>query len=216
MTTRRALTAVALSDAASPALAAGKSVEVGKAFPYLENYWKLPAAERSRFITAYYLKRDGKAASGLTGTIVQGATRTPFRVGAGGRVATLPTLAQIRAKAMLEFDVPESTKFNMSMVIEPTARPAAEMNAAELAAAVTQSSKGARKVAGLMGLAMPAITAVLFKGVASGTAVHADGRTTALPTVKGMVVFEPSKLKTAKTLRFPKVPAQLLLGPAAD
>ena len=47
--TRRALIASALALAATPALAADKkSVEVAKAFPYLENYWKLPAGERSK------------------------------------------------------------------------------------------------------------------------------------------------------------------------
>lgn len=216
MTTRRTLIATALAAAATPAFAAaGKSVEIGKAFPYLENYWKLPAAERSRFVLAYYLSREGQPAAGLAGEIVQDATRTPFQVGTGGRVTTLPTLAQIRAGAKLEFDVPASTTFRMIMAMEPKVRPAAEMDAAELAASVAQAAKGARKVAGLMGLAMPPINAVLVKGVASGTAVHADGRTAALPKVKGMPVFEPSKLKTARTLRFPKVPAQLQLGPAS-
>ena len=216
MTSRRLFLASALAFAATPALAAGKSVEVAKAFPYLENYWKLPPKDRSRFVLAYYLKRDGRPASGLNGVIVSGGTRTPLRIGADGRVAPLPTLTQIRAKAKLEFDVPESTKFNMSMVIEPLARPAAEMNAADLALTVAQAARGARKVAGLMGLAMPPIDAVLFKGVASGTVVHADGRTAALPRRDGLVVFQPSALKTAKTLRFPKAPSQLVLGPAKD
>lgn len=216
MTTRRTLIATALAAAATPAFAAaGKSVEVSKAFPYLENYWKLPAAERSRFVLAYYLSREGKPAAGLRGEIVQGSTRTPFQVGAGGRVTTLPTLAQIRAGAKLEFDVPASTEFRMIMAMEPRARPAAEMDAVELAACVAQASKSARKVAGVMGLAMPPINAVLFKGIASGTAILADGRALVLPKAKGMPVFEPSRLKTARTLRFPKAPAQLQLGPAS-
>ena len=63
--TRRVLIASALALAAVPAWAADKkSVEVGKAFPYLENYWKLPAGERSRFAVVYYLKRDGRPAAG--------------------------------------------------------------------------------------------------------------------------------------------------------
>lgn len=213
--TRRALIASALALAAAPAWAADKkSVEVGKAFPYLENYWKLPAGERSRFAVVYYLKRDGRPAAGLRGAIVQGAARTPVSVAATGRVSPLPTLAQIRGGANIEFDVPADTKFSMSMQIEPTVRPAAEMSAPELALAVTQAAKGAKKVAGLMGMAMPTIAAVAFKGVSAGTVVHADGRTAALPVKEGMPFFQPAKLRTAATLKFARAPSQLLLAPA--
>ena len=131
--TRRVLIASALALAAVPAWAADKkSVEVGKAFPYLENYWKLPAGERSRFAVVYYLKRDGRPAAGLKGAIVMGATRIPVSISATGRVAPLPTLAQIRGGAKIEFDVPAETRFSMSMQIEPTARPAVEMSAPDL------------------------------------------------------------------------------------
>lgn len=213
--TRRVLLASALAFAATPAFAADKkSVEVGKAFPYLENYWKLPAGERSRFAVVYYLKRDGRPAAGLKGAIVLGAARTPVSVGATGRVSPLPTLAQIRGGAKLEFDVPADTKFSMSMQIEATVRPAAEMSAPELALAVAQAAKGAKKVAGLMGMAMPTIAAVAFKGVSAGTVVHADGRTAALPVKEGMPFFQPAKLRTAATLKFARAPAQLLLAPA--
>jgi hypothetical protein len=212
--TRRVLIASALALAAAPALAADKkSVEVGKAFPYLENFWKLPAGERSRFTVVYYLKRDGRPAAGLRGAIVLGATRIPVSVGATGRVSPLPTLAQIRGGAKLEFDVPADTRFSMGMQIEPTARPAAEMSAPDLALAVTQAAKGAKKVAGLMGMAMPTIAAVAFKGVSAGTVVHADGRTAALPVKEGMPFFQPGKLRTAATLKFARAPSQLLLSP---
>lgn len=218
---RRALVAsvLALAAAQSPALAFAaekKSVEAGKVFPYLENYWKLPAGERNHFQVAYYLQRDGKPATGVKAALVLGAVRTPLNVAANGRVSPLPTLAQIKAGAKVEFEVPAQTKFSMSLLIEPLARPAAEMSAPELALAVTQSAKGAKKVAGLMGLAMPTITQAVFKGVASGQAVHADGHVTALPVVKGSPVFEPGKLATARTLKFPKIPAQVLLGSTDD
>lgn len=213
--TRRALIASALALAATPAIAAEKKlVEVGKVFPYLENYWKLPAAERSRFTVAYYLQRDGKAAAGVKGSIVVGATRTPLAAGPNGRVSPLPSLAQIKAGAKIELDVPAGTRMGMNLSIEPLARAAAEMSAPELALAVAQSAKGAKKVAGLLGLGMPTINAVHFKGAGSGQVVHADGRVTALPVVKGNPVFEPGKLTTARTLKFTRVPTQMMLGPA--
>lgn len=212
--TRRALLASVLALAATPALAAAdkKTVEVGKAFGYLENYWKLSAGERSRFVPAYYLMRDRKPAAGLKGFIVQGAVRTPISVSARGRVSPLPTLAQIKAKAQLELDVPASTKFSMTMAIEPSMRPAVEVSAPELALTITQAAKGAKKVAGLAGLAMPTLDRIVFQGVTAGTAVHADGNTTALPLMGGKPYFAPEKLKTAKTLRFTKAPYQMVVG----
>lgn len=212
---RRVLAGLLALAAAGPALAAGKkSVEVAKVFPYLENYLKLPAAERSRFTLAYYLQRDGRPAAGVKGALVQGEVRTPLAVNAAGRVSPLPTLAQIKARAMVEFDVPENTRFSMSLAIEPLMRPAAELSAAELALAVTQAAKGTKKAAGLMGVAMPAITAVHFKGAAGGQAIDANGRATTLPVVSGAPVFEPAKYSNARTVRFSRAPTQMSLGPA--
>jgi hypothetical protein len=213
--TRRLILAGLLATAATPILAAGrKLVDVGKVFPYLENYWKLPAAERSRFTVAYYLQRDGKPASGVKAAVVQGATRTPIGVGAGGRVSPLPTLAQIRSGAKIEFDVANDVRFSMNLTIEPLMRPAAELNAGDLALSVTQAAKGARKVAGLMGMAMPAITAVHFKGAAGGQVIDVTGRAVALPVAGGAPVFEPSKHPGARTVKFSRAPTQMTLGPA--
>ncbi len=200
--------------AAGPALAqAGqKSVEVAKAFPYLENYLKLAPAERSRFTVAYYLATEGKPAAGMKGWIAHGGARTPVTVRADGRVLPLPTLAQIRGNAMLHLDAPASAKFNVSMTVEPIVRPAAEMPAADLAQSIDQAARGAKRMAGLLGVAVPKFDRVVFRGVASGTAVLAGGRTAALPVVKGTPVFEPAKLKTAQTLRFPRAPSQVLIG----
>ena len=210
---RRALIASALALAATPVFAAEKkSVEVGKVFPYLENYWKLPAGERSRFTVAYYLQRDGRAASGVKAVVIVGATRTLLSVGPTGRIAPLPTLAQIRAGAKIEFDVAPGTRFSMNFVIEPMARPAAELVAPDLALAVVQAAKGAKKVAGLLGLGMPTITRVIFKGVTSGQVIHADGRTAALPISDGLPYFEPAALKTARTLKFARAPSQMTMG----
>lgn len=210
---RRLVLAGLAAAAASPALAAEKkTVEAGKVFPYLENYWKLPAADRSRFTVAYYLQRDGRAASGLKGAIIVGATRTPLTVGPMGRVSPLPTLAQMKAKARIELDVPPGTRFSMNFTIEPIARPAAEMSAPDLALAVTQAAKGAKKVAGLMGMAMPSITRVIFKGVSAGQAVHADGHVSALPVAGGSAYFEPAAMKTARTLKFSRAPSQMTMG----
>lgn len=216
-TSRRAfIVAAAATAAAGPALAqANKSVSCDKVFVFLENYLKIPAAERDRFILAYYLRIDGQPPKGLNAWLGAGAERIPVPIAADGRVQRLPTLAQLKAKTPLVFDVPDSTKFSLSMTIEPVARPAAEMKAADLAAAVAQAAKGAKKAAGLLGAVAPKMESVTFRGVAAGTVVHANGSTSALPLVKGQPVFQPGKLKTAAILKFAKAPAQMMIGPAA-
>ncbi|HYE43769.1 MAG TPA: hypothetical protein VEA15_10285 [Caulobacteraceae bacterium] len=212
--TRRAfLAAVAATAAAGPAFAAAdKTVPCDKVFPFLENYLKIPAAERNRFTVAYYLMVDGKAPKGLQGWLGTGATRTAVPIGADGKVQRLPTLAQLKAKTPLTFDGMEAAKFSINMVVEPLMRPAVEIKAAELSLAVAQAAKGAKKAAGLMAVAVPKLDRVLFKGVSAGTVVHADGKTTPMTVVKGSPVFDPEKQKTAATLRFARAPSQMLIG----
>ena len=216
-TSRRAFLAAAAATAlAGPALAAGsKTVPCDKAFPFLDNYLKIPAAERTRFTLAYYLQVDAKPPKNLKGWLGEGAARAPVPIAADGRVQRLPTLAQLKAKTPLSFDVPETTKFSVNMVIEPLVRPAAEISAADLALAVAQAAKGAKKAAGLMSVAVPKMESVVFKGVSAGTVVHADGRTAALPVIKGSPVFEPGKQKGATTLKFARAPSQMMIAPAS-
>ena len=135
--------------------------------------------------------------------------RTPLTLGPGGRVERLPTAAQLRAKARLVVDVPASTRFGMSLSIEPRLRPAAEMPAPELAAAVAQAARGARRAAGLMRFAMPKLEAVTFQGAREGEVVFADGRTAPLPVKGGEAVFRPADHPGAQQLRFRAAPRRM-------
>lgn len=207
---RAVLAGMAATLVAAPAAAAGKLVEAKKVFPFLEAYWKLPPAERSRFRMAYAFKLDGRP---LTGGmwLVDGAQRVALPLRADGRVERLPTLAQLD-RAKIQVDVPEKSKVGVSLSLEPAMAPAAEMDARELAAAVAQAQVGAKKAAGLMALAMPKIRGVAFHGVASGEAELADGRRVALPLVKGVVSFDPKAMARARVLRFPRAPARVEIG----
>ena len=201
------LAAVAIALVASPALAAEKSIEIGKAFPFLKGYLELPAAKRSHFTMAYYLK-VGSTPLTAPVWIVEGDKRTPLALGPGGKVTRLPGLAQL-ADAKLVIAVDPATKINATIGVEPLTPPAADLDAHELAAAIAQAAVGEKKAAGIMALAMPKLTNVAFVGVTSGEVEFADGRHAPLPLVKGAPTYDPATQPNAKRIRLPKAPEKL-------
>lgn len=208
------LGALAVAGSALAAEPAGsKAVEVGKIFPYLSNYLRLPAADRDRWTLVYDFKRDGRPAAGLVGWIDDGGRRAPLSFNAEGRATTLPTLAQLEAKRFASFDVPAGAKMGVSMGIEATLRPASELPAGELAAAVEQAGRGARKAApAAVRMLVPKFDAAYFPGAKGGEVVFADGRTTPLPVEKSVAVFRPKSHPNARTVRFATPPRRVLLG----
>ena len=194
----------------SPAWAADKVVDPKKVFSYLDAYLKLPGAERSRFKINYYLHIGPQP---LTAPVwlVEGAKRTPIPLRADGRVDRLPTLAQLDS-AKVQFGVEEGTKLGCTVGIQTMAPPAAEMDAREVAAALSQAAVGVKKAAGIMAMAMPKLSQVSFPGAPSGEVVMADGKRVPLPLLKGVPSFNPSDFPSAKTLRFPKAPLKTDMG----
>lgn len=211
---RGLIAAVAASAVAGPAFAAERLVPVGKIFPFLDVYLKIPAAERSRFTMAYRFTAGGKPAAGLKLSIVEGGQRTPLPVGPDGRALRLPTLQQLQSKAQVAVEAAAGQKFGVSLSVEPLVRPAAEMSAPELAMAVTQAASGAKRAAGVMGFAVPKFERVWLFGAQGGQVVYANGAKAALPVVKGAPVFDPAAHRNAKTLLFAKAPARMEIGPA--
>jgi hypothetical protein len=208
---RRTILAGAFALAcAAPAWAADKVADPKKVFSYLDAYLKLPAAERSRFKINYYLHIGPQP---LTAPVwlVEGAKRTPVPLRADGRVERLPTLAQLDG-AKVQFGVEEGTKLGCTVGIETMAAPATEMDAREVAAALSQAAVGVKKAAGIMAMAMPKLSQVSFPGAPSGEVVMADGKRVPLPLLKGVPSFNPSDFPSAKTLRFPKAPLKTDMG----
>ena len=187
---------------ASPALAqqTSLSLELKKVFPYLEAYQGLPAAERSKFRMAYFMFLNPKAP--LQVAYVDGARRTPIALGPEGRVMALPTPEMFRTKVKVELSAPKGSKLSQQLALEPVLRPAAELDARELAAAVRQASVGSKKAAGMLGFAVPKFERVVFKGAAGGQVVDAAGKVAPLPVVKGDPVFDPQVYPQARTRAF--------------
>jgi len=208
---RRAVLAglVALAMA-TPATAAAKVVDARKVFPFLDTYLKIPSADRSRFRLVYAFRSGGKPLAAQV-WLIDGATRTPIPLRPDGRAERLPTLAQL-GRAKVEVGVEAGVKISVGMTVEPVTPPATDIDARELALAIAQASVGVRKATGIMAVTMPKLQAVVFHGVTSGDVEFADGRRAALPSVGGVVTFNPTVTPGARTLRFPRVPARMEIG----
>jgi hypothetical protein len=215
--TRRAailgLAALIPAGLAGSAWAKTKPVEAGKLFPYLDMYLAIPAAQRSRFVMGYFLQRDGQAATGVSLVLLgPGGQRTPLPLGPGGRILRTPSLADLKAKAQVEITAPEGSKFSLSMEMLATLRPAATLDARELAATLAQCDAAIRSKAGLLGFAAPKVKRVILKGAGSGTAINAQGVARPLPMQNGQPAYDPEQMPGIVTLNLARAPSAILLS----
>lgn len=213
---RRLVAAVAAAAlVAGPAFAADprEGVPARKLFPFYDLYLSIPAADRSRFIMAYYLRSNGRPATGVTLTLVSaGGARSPIPVGPDGRLLKTPTPADLKDGKVVVAKANPGDKFQLSMELQPVTRMAEVVPAAEVAAAVAQCRAAIKAKAGVIGFAAPKIEQVVFAGVPSGLAVMADGKTAPLPLFEGMPAYNPTVLAGATSLKFPKAPGRALLA----
>ena len=206
---RAALAMVAGALIATGAAAQTKSsdVELKKLFPYLDAYYRIPAAERSRFTMAYYVT----ASPGVS--IKVGGAELPL--GPEGRVTRLPTAQQLKTERAV-ISGGSGGKFNINMAIEPTVRPAARLSAPELTAAIDEANRGIKKAAPApVRMVVPKMASVRFRGAGSGEVQMADGRRGALPVVEGHPRFEPAAWKGAETIVLARTPSRMEIGSAS-
>lgn len=216
---RRGLILSAAAFAASApvlahAAAKGETVAAKKIFPFYDLYLGIPAAERSRFVMAYYLKINGKTAAGHTLWLIGASgARTALPVGPDGRIQKLPTLADFKAGATIDPAKREDAeKFSIAMEMEALVRPGETIAAADLVAAIDQCNAAIRKKAGLIGFAAPKMEQAVFVGVSAGQAVLAGGKTVPLPVTKGLPVYQPAALPGVQALKFAKAPSRVFLA----
>jgi len=210
------LTAAALAVAPGAALAADEKKKPGppvrKAFPYYDVYLGVPAAERSRFVMAYYLRVNGKPTSGQKLYVVMpGGARTLLTQAPDGRITRMPTLAELK-DGVLDADRKSPTdKFSLAMELQPVVRLGETVATADLVAAIEQCNTAIRKRAGVVGFAVPKMEQVLFAGAGSGEAI-AGARVSPLPAFKAYVAFKPADHAGAQSLKFGKAPVRALLA----
>lgn len=213
-TTRRAalmgLAALLPLSLAGEAFAKTKAIEIGKLFPFLDLYLGIPAADRTRFTLAYFYRME--SGGPLTMTLVgKDGSRTPLTLGADGRVLRTPTLAEIKAKAVIELSAPEGTKFKGQMLMLAKVAPAATLSATELAAAVSQCQAAIKAKAGLIGFAAPKIKRVVLHGAGSGSAVDAKGVSRPLPVAAGAPSYDPELMPGMVSLKLARAPSRIEL-----
>lgn len=199
------------ASVAGAALAQERLVDAAKVFPMLDKFYSVPAADRSKLVTAYsVMTKDGHPATGLHLALVTGGKRTPMPIAADGRVERLPTPAELAAHAEVATDGPKGS-FNIRLNLLTSIKPAQEISAADCALAVTQVNAAIQKAAGMMAMLAPKVKATTFPGAGSGMAVMADGKTVPLPLIKGAPAYDPEAIKNAKTIRLAKSPSAVSL-----
>lgn len=200
--------ATALADSKPP-------VKLAKAYPYLDAFLKLPATQRSRFHPAYYLNIAGKPPTGLHAATIDGAVRTPVVIEADGRLAHLPTLAQLQGSTMIQFDAPVETKIGIRLEIQATLAPAMQLDCRELMLAISQAAAAVKALAGPMAFAAPKIAIATFPGAVGGIALLPDNRRYPLAVGKFGPIYDPTKAPGATMVSLTHAPSRILLSGAS-
>ena len=142
--------------------------------------------------------------------LIDGAPRTPLPIRADGRVLRLPTVEQIDHGEIL-VSGPHKARYSVRLEMHPLVAPAAEMDAASLAAAVGQAASAVKSLAGPLSFAVPKFSGVLFPGGTQGEVIYADGHRAALPLDKGAARFNPADHPGARVIRFARAPEGLII-----
>lgn len=209
---RRALAlmlGVALIAAATPA-SAEKSAPAGRVMMFLDKFLKIPPAERSRVRLSYAIRHDDKPAGNLKATLVEkNGARTPLPINADGYFERLPTLAQLQGDPQIVFDVPADWKMGSVVDFAPQLKPAAEYDAAELSATLTEANTVMGKAGGILAFAAPKMSGIVFEKAAGGVVVFGDGRTAPLPSIGMGPYFRPGDFKGAVRVKLTKTPTKV-------
>jgi hypothetical protein len=195
--------------------AGAQRLTLSEAFVMLDSYLALPPAERDRFSFAYRIMQGKKPAPNARAAFVDKAgARTPVTLSPDGTMLTLPTLAQLKSKAMFEIDGD-----NYQFVLEPLAAiaPAARIDVNDLAASLAQLNAAVAKFARAQGADIAKLTTAYFPGVVAGAAVLASGSSKPLSVFDFQALgptpyFEPGKAPAAIAVTFDKPPARIVLA----
>jgi hypothetical protein len=215
---RRKLLAALAASTLVPALAtplawAGTTrVPLADAFLLLEDYLKLPAAKRDRFHLAYLARRGPKPAPDAQAAIVTpDGVRTPLVFSADGELTSLPTLDQLKSKAMFVADGPP---FKFALEMRASEAPAAQLEVADLTqtlaqinAAVTTFSEGDDS---------NRLTTAYFPDAGAGHAVLAAGHNAPLAAFDfpslGKVLYLDLRRPAATSVQLERPPSRVMFA----
>lgn len=194
-------------------------VAADRAFPLLKGFLGLPVAERNAINLNYVLRIKNGNPKDARILLKHQGQETKLNILADGRISPLPTLAQMNSGARIEVTGPSDMSVAMRLRVYATAKPAKTMPTAPLAKAVDQTNRVARKVGGVMALAIPKQDRVFFDGAGNGTVTLSDGSTRALPKTPrndvvpaGTPFFVPADFKNATSVTFDNVPKRIIVS----
>lgn len=201
-----ALSMVLTAQAQTASSEGVRQLPVKKLFPYYDLYLGLPPQDRDGFYLEYLIK---SAETNIRPRMVYalGSVRTPIQLDSKGKILTMPDMTMLRQGKV---EVPSSSpQGEILLNLEPVVPLSRTIPANAVSNSVTDYAKAIGR-AGPLAIAIPKLTGIAFKGVASGQAVFADGRKVSLPVERGLPVFRPSQptMRGAVSLEFPTVPSQ--------
>jgi len=203
------LAALGLVSTAQAQTALGEGVRqvpVKKLFPYFDLYLGLPPQDRDGFHLEYLVKSSETSVRPRM-VYSLGSVRTPIQFDSKGKILTMPDMTMLQQGKV---EVPASSpRGEIELNLEPVVPLSRTIPANAVSNSITDYAKAISR-AGPLTLAIPKLTGIAFKGVASGQVVFADGRKVSLPVERGLPVFRPSQptMRGAVSLEFPAVPSQ--------
>lgn len=223
------LTAFVMLGSGAPAMAQLKTPQVqteggistttasaSDAFPGLKGFLTLPAKDRSQ-INVYYVARIKRAdPSKVKITLIDDGKQIPLTVHSDGRIAPLPTLAQLNNGAKITISGPESGSYAMRIKVNSTQPNGRAYDAAGLALGVKQGNAAMSKVAGPAAMFLKKLDRVYFVGGGSGT-IEVGGQQKPLPRTgaageypAGTPYFIPSQFPGATKINLTNSPSTAL------
>ena len=209
--------AAAVAPAPAGALqAAVRERPAGRAFPFLDLYYRLGAAKRTLFTVAYRWRAvapDDCAWRPAAVTLrTPGQAAAPIAVSPLGWLERVPTARELALHPQVELSGPEGWRLAMILAPQAVLGDPAAATPADIVAAVDQFERGVR-AAGPVAYAIPRFGRVLFAGAAGVSLVDGGGRAVRLPAVRGEVFARVADLRAAAALRYDTPPERVLLLP---
>lgn len=193
---------------AAEAQTAGRIVEAARVFERLQDFYQLPASERTLFRPSYAISLDGVSANGVFSLNVGGVSR-PIHIDSRGVVLNPPTPVELQNGAKSVVATQRPARMNMSL--EPVLPLGPSLASADVIGAVEQVNRAIDRFAGLASVFAPKMTGIAFTApaTAAGVLVMPDGKRVALKYRDGAFEILASDARRSTRLEFRSAPTGL-------
>ncbi len=188
-----------------------------RAFPFLDLYYKLGAARRTRFTVAYRWRAiapDGATWAPARVALVFAGERRPIASSPLGWLARAPTPEELAARPPVSLAGPVGWRLGMILAPQLVVAVGPQIDPREVLAAAAQFERGTH-AAGPLAVVIPQFRRVLFVGGQGAALVDAQGHATPIASVKGELFASLAALRGAASVRFDTPPERVLLLPGS-